>query len=148
MNNSRLLFFIILSSILIRIPFVFFSSAKAQETIGTHGGKVLSNGSTKAEVSIHSDSKKVKVYIQRDTPDKPKQVVLTLFDEKNRPFSFELKAAPSEDPHLSIFQGSLTTGSSTTPGSLPKGIFSVAPQMGIELSIPLSKGKSEILTSK
>lgn len=111
--------------------------------LGSHGGWLLSNGFRDAEVTIREKTSKIEVYLLRESNESPSEVVLTLFDEKDRPLTFELQAIPYQDPSLSAYQGSFNPLLDSLPGKFPFGSY-----FGIELRIPLSKGAPDVLRSE
>ncbi len=124
---------------LLELSFSHLSLAK-EEKLGSHGGQVISNGVRSAEVIISEKNSKVRVYLLREEKENPTGVLLTLFDQENHTLSFELKAIPQNNSPLLTYQGSLNSNQGQTPWSLPASSY-----FGIELKIPLSKGKPEIL---
>lgn len=110
--------------------------------------KTLRNDNHTAEVEV--DHSKVTVRLNRDSEENPQSVLLTFYDKDNRPTTLELKALalpPPDEAGISTYTGTLLDG--RIPGE-SAGSLSPSQQsfIGIELSIPFTKGSPEILRLK
>lgn len=95
----------------------------------------LRDGENSAEVSFQEE--RVTVRLQRPGKDNPRSVLLTLYDAARRPVTLELKslAIPEADK----------SGIATYAGTVSPARQSYA---GIELRIPLSRGRPEVMRLK
>jgi hypothetical protein len=122
--------------------FFLLDSVSANELRrGEHGGYLLSNQGTTAEVSIQKKTGKIEVYLPRGRNENPNAVIITVFDKDHRPLTLQLRAIPSLDPQVTTYRGSLSTN--TSPLGMPAESF-----FGMELRIPFTKGDAEILRSE
>lgn len=115
--------------------------------------KVLKSKKHKAVVQLYD--RKIRVDLSGDNQTKPSSLLLTLFDEKNNPTTYELKSLSppsskgSENSGTSTYTGTLlygrVPGEATTSAGTTQESF-----VGLEIRIPLgsttAKAEPEILT--
>lgn len=110
---------------------------------GAHGGRVLQNSNRSAEVMINPTSRSVTVYVKRTSEGTPQAVSVTLYDAEGKAATFDVSAVSSASRDFAAYAGKIP-GPPKAGGELS---FSDQSAVGIELRIPLSKNKTEVLKS-